>query len=75
MNFDYAEKADPGESQIVRYARMFDEASNDLDNLKAQQRKIGEAVKAAQEKMNEAASGIRSCLDITTVAAEARRLP
>ena len=76
--YDYEEtaptKAVSDEPEIIRAARMFDEAANDLDNLRAQQKKIGETIKMAQEKMNEAASCIRSCIDISAVAAEQKRL-
>lgn len=74
MGFEYAENAISEEPQIIRAARMFDEAQNDLENLKLQQRKIGEAIKSAQEKMNEAAANIRSCIDISAVAAEVRAM-
>ena len=51
---------------------MFDEAQRNLENMKQQRKKIDDAMRGAQEQMNEAAARLRSHIDILS---ESKRIP
>ena len=68
----YTTKAVDEEPDIIRAARMFDEAQRNLENMKQQRKKIDDAMRGAQEQMNEAAARLRSHIDILS---ESKRIP
>lgn len=59
----YDGMAKEAEPDIVRAARVFDEARRALDHLQLERQKIDEAMKDAQDRMNESAKHIRALIE------------